>query len=87
MICGIVGRVLDKYEKSFIAKDGKEIEYTGISILDDDAFMDSDRVFGLRTSTQLGKEVAVGETYKFTGNLTTDRGVLKFKCNSVTPAK
>lgn len=83
MNCAFLGRVVDVHENEFVSKkDNKKIKYVSVSIIDEDAFLDSDRIFALRLSSEKGKVVETGKTYKFNGNLTTDRGVLKFRCDS-----
>jgi len=88
MNCALLGRVVDVFDKEFEGKDGKNIKYGVVSVVDEDAYMDSDRIFAIRVSkVDLLKTVKQGETYKFKGNLTTDRGVLKFKVKDIEPAK
>jgi hypothetical protein len=88
MQCAILGRCTDQYEKSFVGKDGKEVKYASISIVDDNAFMDSDRIFSFRCHQDVVKGLdLVGKDCKFTGVLTKDKGLLKFKCKTVVENK
>jgi len=88
MNCAILGRVVDVFEKEFEGKDGKPVKYTTVSVVDEDAYMDSDRIMALRVSKpEVVKGVKAGETYKFKGTLTTDRGVLRFKTNEIESVK
>jgi len=88
MNCVLLGRVVDVFEKEFEGKDKSTVKYGVVSVIDEDAYMDSDRIFAIRVSkVELVKKVEQGQSYKFKGNLTTDRGVLKFKVKDIEPAK
>jgi len=88
MNCAILGRVVDVFETSFTGKDSKEVKYHTISVVDEDAFLDSDRIMALRvTKPEVAKGVEAGKSYKFRGVLTTDRGLLRFKVKEVELSK
>lgn len=88
MKSAILGRVVDVFNNEFEAKDGKTVKYSVLSLIDEDAFMDGDRIFTVRCSdTNIVKGVEIGKTYKIEGNLSTDRGVLKFKAKAITEGK
>jgi hypothetical protein len=84
----VVARVVDVLEKSFVGQDGKDVKYTQVSVIDEDAFMDSDRVFIFKVSPDSVKGLdLVGNYWKFKGVLTKDKGFVKFKGKEILEVK
>lgn len=88
MNCAVAGRISDiAPAKSFTSKDGKTVNYVPVTIIDEDAFMDSDRNFLLRLSSEKAKGLEVGQSYRFSGSLSTNKGLLTFKVGDVSVIK
>jgi hypothetical protein len=88
MDCVILGRVVDSFSKNFIGSDGKEVSYQSISMIDEDAFLDSDRVFVVRVNPDKIKGLElIGKDWKFKGTLTKDKGLLKFRVSDILEVK
>lgn len=94
MDCIILAHVVDSFEKSFVGRDGKDVNYLSVSVIDQDAFMDSDRVFVFRMNPEVAKGLVLnGKDWKFKGTLSrvTDFNShvseLKFRCTEVIEPK
>jgi hypothetical protein len=85
----LVGRVLDAFEKTFTPADGgKDVTYARISVFDEDAFLDTDRVFVLKASPEVVKtHDLVGKYWKFTGILTKEKGEIVVKVSDCVEPK
>jgi len=91
----LVGRVVDALPKEFTSDDGKQIEFTMITVLDEEAFMDKDRILSFNASKNalgtITPESMVGKNFALKGNISKDsnrgNGELRFKIDQVEAIK
>lgn len=88
MDCVVLGRVVDTYHKEFKGKDGKEVSYDVVTLRDEDAYMDKDRMFNFKCKPELlnGLEL-VGKYWNFKGSLTTSHDLVVFRATEVSAVK
>lgn len=75
MNCGLVAKLIDVQEKVMEFDDGKKVEMSCLTVLDEDAFMDSDRFFSIWAK----KEVIPPNIDSMLSKLVQFKGVLTHK--------